>query len=130
MGPAIDAVGNQVAVAWYTMSEEAPKVLLASSSDNGASFEKPIRIDDGEPIGRVDVVLVGIYTYVSWIEKDAVWLAKVKSGKILEKVMVDKTSSSRKSGFPIMKYLENHLYFVWTMPEGETTRLKTVVLDL
>ena len=75
-------------------------------------------------------MLVGIYTYVSWIEKDAVWLAKVKSGKILEKVMVDKTSSSRKSGFPIMKYLENHLYFVWTIIDGERTSLKTVVVAL
>jgi len=129
-GPAIDAVGNQVVVAWYTMAGEAPRVLLASSPDNGASFEKPVRIDDGEPIGRVDVVLAGGYTYVSWIEKDAVWLAKLKSGQVLEKIMVDKTSSTRKSGFPIMKFLENHLYFVWTILEGETTRLKTVVINL
>lgn len=60
-GPAVDAVGSEVAVAWFTAANDVSAIKVAFSHDGGRSFDEPIVIDQGEgklgPIGRVDVVL-------------------------------------------------------------------------
>jgi len=48
-GPALAANGKNVAIAWFTMSEEKPQVKVAFSDDSGANFSEPIRIDEGNP---------------------------------------------------------------------------------
>ena len=71
-GPAIAAKEDFVAVAWYTGSQEINKVRVAFSEDSGATFGTPIRVDRGDPIGRVDVVIEESgQVLVSWIEKKA-----------------------------------------------------------
>lgn len=40
------------------MSDEIPKVKVAFSNNGGASFGQPIRIDEGNPVERVYVVMV------------------------------------------------------------------------
>ena len=37
---------------------DTPHVKIAFSSDAGASFNKPIQVDDGETVGRVDTLLL------------------------------------------------------------------------
>ena len=54
-GPALAAQGSHVAIAWYTAAADSPRVRLAFSEDSGESFKVPIRIDDGNPLGRVHV---------------------------------------------------------------------------
>ena len=56
-GPALDADGERVALAWFTAAGEAPRVQLAFSTDGGATFEEARTIDADAPAGRVDVVL-------------------------------------------------------------------------
>jgi hypothetical protein len=68
-GPAIAAAGARVAVAWYTEADGAPQVKIALSQDGGESFAAPLRIDDGQPMGRVDVAFVGEGAAVSWQER-------------------------------------------------------------
>ena len=68
-GPAVAASGRRVAVAWFTAANDAPRVKLAFSTDAGASFGAPVRVDDGNPLGRVDVVLLDDGSaVVSWVE--------------------------------------------------------------
>ncbi len=57
-GPALDAQGSHVAIAWYTAPADSPRVYVAFSEDAGASFGSPIRIDDGNPMGRADLALL------------------------------------------------------------------------
>ena len=51
-GPAVAARDEAVAVAWFTGAADEPKVQMAFSVDAGAGFGDPVRIDDGNPLGR------------------------------------------------------------------------------
>lgn len=68
-GPAIAANGRRVAVGWFTAANDAPRVKLAFSTDAGASFDAPVTVDDGNPLGRVDIALLDDGdAVVSWVE--------------------------------------------------------------
>jgi len=69
-GPAVAASGQIVAVAWYTGAVEGGAVRIARSRDGGSTFGAPLRVDDGTPVGRVDLALVDDTTaLVSWLER-------------------------------------------------------------
>jgi hypothetical protein len=55
-GPHLDVNGATVALIWFSASDE-PKVQLAFSHDEGGHFATPIRIDEGNVVGRAQVVL-------------------------------------------------------------------------
>src|SRR5262249_38152500 len=57
-GPAISARGRQVAVAWMTATEDQGRAFAAFSSDGGATFGAPVRLDDAASQGRVGVALL------------------------------------------------------------------------
>lgn len=107
-GPAISTAENRTAVAWFTAAKGSPKVQLTLSTDAGKTFRKPIRIDDGNPIGRVDVEWVNQETVaVTWMEQRGdyavVRLQYVKgNGKKIDTLDLMHTSTARSSGFPIL----------------------------
>lgn len=107
-GPAICAAENRMAVAWFTAAKGISKVQLSLSTDAGKTFRKPIRIDDGNPIGRVDVEWVNEdMVAVTWLEQRedyaVVRLQYVKqNGKKMENLDLMHTSTARSSGFPIL----------------------------
>jgi hypothetical protein len=69
-GPSVSAGGRDVVVAWFTAADDQPRVQAVLSSDGGATFGPPVRVDDGQPIGRVDVASVpGGGSMVSWVER-------------------------------------------------------------
>ena len=68
-GPAISAQGRDVAVAWFTVQDDAGRAFAAFSQDGGRSFGTPIRVDDTASAGRVQVALLEDRSAaVSWIE--------------------------------------------------------------
>ena len=120
-GPAIDAVGDDVAVAWFTGARDTARVYLARSADGGSSFGEPIRIDDGNPVGRVDVELDDHGgAIVSWMEFAAEQQADVRVRRVgtddvpSASRIVARTSGARASGFPRMTARGNDLVFAWT----------------
>ena len=88
-GPSLSTRGDTVAVAWFTAAEpsgedrdtavtreevraagEHGRTLAAFSTDGGASFGPPVRVDDGGAMGRVDVITAdGRGALVSWLER-------------------------------------------------------------
>ena len=71
-GPAIDAYGSRVALAWFTAANDTPAVRMAFSDDRGASFGAHIGIDLGAPFGGVDVAqLSDGSALLSWVERTA-----------------------------------------------------------
>ena len=56
-GPAIDADGDAVAVAWFTAAVSPARVRLARSDDGGLSFGEAVDVDAEGALGQVDVVL-------------------------------------------------------------------------
>jgi hypothetical protein len=68
-GPQLDANGNSVALTWFTAANGQARVLFAWSRDGGATFGPAVRVDDGKPSGRADVVIMHDGSaLVTWIE--------------------------------------------------------------
>lgn len=122
-GPAIAAAERQVALAWFTSANDSARVKVAFSSDAGATFGAPVRIDEGQPAGRVDVALLRDGSaLVSWIERiggdtAAVRVRRVTSdGKADAPITVGSSSAARASGFPRVIVTGNDAIFAWTEP--------------
>jgi hypothetical protein len=134
-GPAIDARGRDVAVAWFSAAAEKGEVKLAFSRDAGATFEPPLRIDGGEAIGRVDVVLVdGGDAVVSWLEKTPagaelrVRRAR-RGGGIGPPLVVAPSSAARASGVARMDRAGDGIVLAWT-EAGPLPRVRVAHIGL
>ena len=119
-GPSVAADGRRVAVAWFTAVNNQPRVKLAFSNDAGASFGAPITIDDGNPAGRVETLLLADGSaLVCWLEKlpegGAVRVRRVRpEGKLAAASTVAPSGSARSNGFPQMVRAGKLLVFAWT----------------
>lgn len=128
-GPRVDANGNNLVVAWFTSAGNEPAVRVIFSQDGGASFGRPVRVDAGNPIGRVDVVLVNDDAVVSWMETGSINVMRINKDGIRSNVkQIATTSEARSSGFPQMTRLNNQLFFAWT--DDETKMIKSAILDI
>ncbi len=138
-GPALAADGDRVALAWFTMANETPRVKLAFSEDAGATWSKPQVVDDGKPIGRVDVALPrgtrGVASaVVSWLEQ-AEGGASVRvrrmsaAGGTSPSVAVAGTSVARSSGFPRLAVAGDGLLVAWR-DAAEPPRIHTALVEL
>jgi hypothetical protein len=134
-GPEIVAVGDTVAVTWFTNADEVPRVLTAFSSDGGRSFGSPIRIDDGRPLGRVDALMLGGGVILaSWLEggQDGaeVRLRSVAiDGRTGDAISAGGASSERAGGFPRMAVWNNQVVLAWTIP-GEPSAIRVTAASL
>ena len=121
-GPAVAANGEDVAVAWFTAAGGVPRVKLAFSRDAGERFGAPVQVDDGNPAGRVDLVLLEDGSaLVSWLERTGGELAEVRvrpvgaDGGAGESVSVSPSSGERASGFPRMaRAADGSVIVAWT----------------
>ncbi len=129
-GPKVAAMGNNVAVAWFTAAQDTARVQVVFSKDGGENFENPTVIAKGTTIGRVDVVWVDEETaVVSWMDtKEKVAslnVAKIsRTGVVSEKVTVVEMNGSRQSGFPQLEKVDDMLYFAWTDVTKTDTRVR------
>ena len=134
-GPALAAAGDRVALAWFTMAGETPRVKLAFSDDAGASWSPPRVVDDGRPIGRVDVVLKdeGGAAVVSWLEQTnagaSVRLRRVDAGGASASHTLAGSSTARSSGFPRMAVSDGELVVAWR-DASEPAQLKSAIVEL
>jgi hypothetical protein len=134
-GPQVDARGERVAVAWFTGANNESRVWVAFSTDGGATFRKPVRVDDGKPIGRVDLnMLEDGSALVSWLESGdngaEVKVRKVRGNGVRgESVTAGKTTSARSSGFPRAAVLGDRAYIGWTVT-GEPSNIRLALVDV
>lgn len=134
-GPAVDANGRDVAVAWFTLAGGTPHVRVAFSSDAGASFGAAIDVDVPQgaraPVGRVDVELHGSDAIVSWLasEREAgLVLARrvARDGRRGSELQLASTTSGRESGFPRLAPLPgDELLAMWT-DTSEPRRVRAI----
>ena len=135
-GPSIVANGDEVAVAWFTGARDTARVNVAFSHDAGATFGAPVRVDDGNPVGRVDVEFDAAgRALVTWLERAGNDGAEVRvrpiapDGKASPAILVAASSAARTSGFPRMVRSGNEIVFAWTQP-GDTARVRLAVARL
>lgn len=128
-GPRIDAIGNNLAIAWFSMQENKAQVKIIFSDDGGATFKEPIQVDEGKPIGRVDVVMLNEkMAMISWMEGSTIKALKINSdGTKGEPVIIAASSDSRSSGFPQMTKAGNSLIFAWTDSKSKKIRLASLL---
>lgn len=129
-GPRADAIGNNLVIAWFSMKDNKSEVKIIFSEDGGASFKTPVRVDEGKPIGRVDVVLLDKETaMLSWMEGSTIKAVKVKSdGSKGQPIVVAESSDARSSGFPQMTKVSDQLIFAWADNKAKTIKLASLKL--
>jgi hypothetical protein len=143
-GPSIAADGDRVVVAWFTAAGDTARVLVAFSDDAGDSFSTASRVDNGNPAGRVDVVLQADGSaLVSWLERTAapggqsggegaeVRVRRVRAdGSLAQWATVARSTAARASGFPQMvATARGEVFFAWTAPGNPSTvRIARAVL--
>lgn len=131
-GPAIDAFGENLAVAWYTAAGDNSRVIISFSEDSGKTFGLPFRLDHGDALGRVDLAMLDSESaVVSWLEPSGedtlIQLIKIQSnGTKTEPITISKTSAERSSGFPQLEILGDRIYIAWTSLEDDNSAIKVV----
>ena len=133
-GPAVSSNGKNAAVAWFTAPDDKPQVYLLMSSDSGKTFGKKIRVDGGNPQGRVEVVsLASGDALVSWIERTPQG-ARLEvrrfgaTGVAAAPIDVSKSAGVRSGGFPKMVVTGNDIVLAWT-DSSEPSHIRSAVLN-
>ena len=133
-GPAIDARGRTVVVAWFTAAD-VPRIRLAFSQDSGRTFGPPVEVASGDVAGRVDVVLLDDRrAVVSWLQPSAGG-AEIRAqpfgrdGPAGAPVVIASSSVQRASGFPQMVRAGGGLLFAWT-DTAEPAQVRTAYATL
>ena len=134
-GPKVAVNSNNLAVSWFTVSNENPIVNLSFSKSNGDSFSTPIKINDHDAIGRVDVAFLNEQeVIVSYMEGDDVGTyLKIKkvsiNGKVSEPITISKIDGGRNTGVPQLEIFNSEIFIVWTVFVDEKNQLKSVKLS-
>ncbi len=141
-GPKLTSVGGTVAAAWFTAAGDEARVLAALSPDAGTRWLQPQRLDLGDPVGRVDTVLLRDGSrLVTWLEaagdKEAgIYLRRISPADAIgPPVLLASSSQARASGFPRLVLLKDYdatpaqLLLVYTR-DTEPSALETQLLTL
>jgi hypothetical protein len=134
-GPSVASDGKRVALAWFTNEGDSPRVQVAFSVDAGATFGAPVRVDEGDAIGRVDIVMLADGSaLVSWMASgDEVGANKVRrvaaDGTLSPVSIIAQTNVLRSSGFPRMARQGDTVYFAWTQ-FGKPSQIRTAAADV
>ncbi len=128
-GPAVDAHGEYVVVAWYTAADASANVLAAFSRDSGKSFSTPIVVDEAKPRGRVDVAInpngTAVVTWVSRTngETKVAWREVARSGVSGAVQILGPSAGQKLTGMPRIARWNERVLVVWG-EGGESSQLR------
>jgi len=135
-GPKVVSNENDLAVAWFTAADNTPTVNVVFSSNLGESFNNPIKVNDLETIGRVDVAYVNknevLVSYMEVNNEETYLKCKKvhKNGNVSEAITISKIDGSRSTGVPQLEVFNNEVFVVWTTTIDEKQQLKSVKFNL
>ncbi|MES2874122.1 MAG: sialidase family protein [Bacteroidota bacterium] len=123
-GPRAEALGNTLAIAWFSSPDKIAKVQVTFSGDGGATFNTPIKINEGETIGRVDLIMLDDESaMVSWMEGSQIKAARVYTdGRKDPAITIASSTESRSGGFPQMTKSGDRLIFAWSDTKEKTIK--------
>ncbi len=133
-GPAVSSNAKNVSVAWFTAPGDKPEVDLMMSTDSGKTFGKKIRVDGGNPVGRVEVLsLASGDAVVSWIERtqqgSRFRLRRFgANGTAAAPIDISQTTGVRSAGFPKIVRSGNDIIVAWT-DSAEPSHVRTAVVN-
>jgi hypothetical protein len=135
-GPALSAIGRDVAIAWFTAQGEQGHAFVAFSSDAGRSFGPPVRVDDEGSLGRVDGELLpdgsAVVCWVEFADQRAQFRVRRvdRSGARSPSATVSGIGAGRASGYPRMARRGNELLLAWTETSDGASRVLTAAAAL
>ena len=135
-GPAIEANGNNIIVAWYGAPKRKSRVKIAWSQDGGQTFAAPVIVDEARAKGRVDVTfLPDGSAMVSWVAQPTKETAELHmrrittAGELGPIQLITAGKYSRNAGLPQMIRAGNRLIYAWPEP-GEPRQVLTAFSSL
>lgn len=131
-GPAVDALGSDAVVLWFTAANGEGQVRIAFSRDGGTTFDAPLPLDLGASVGRVDVLLMPDHTAIAlWIEYaddgEAIVMCRVSPANGCKSPQAVHINRGRETvGFPRMTRSASGVLVAWTgSPDGgESTTVR------
>lgn len=128
-GPQADAIGDRVVTAWFTAAQDRGRAYVAFSADAGVTFAKPVAIDEGKPVGRLDVVLLDRDSaLVTWLEQTASG-AEIRArrvhanGRVDAAMKIADSTTARAAGFARIARSGSDVYFAWTEQSATSKRI-------
>jgi hypothetical protein len=119
-GPTLVTTGDRVAVTWLTRAQDQPRIQLAISNDGGASFRKPVRIDEGKGFGRPGIeALADGRLAIVWLERNSDEKVGIRlrlidrDGKPQPSRQVAEAPLGRGAGFPRVVEDGKQLLVIW-----------------
>lgn len=117
-GPAIAAIDDTVAAAWFSAPEQEPIVQIRFSDNGGASFEQGIQLATEGALGHVDTVLLPDgSSVVSWLQSGKSGLGDLLARHVTPDGLMGSprkiTSNVPARSVPQMALLGSDLIFVW-----------------
>ncbi len=135
-GPAVTKNSSGYWSAWFTGAENTPKVFAARMAPGAQGFADTVRLDFGNPLGRVDMVTSGDQVYISWMEngedgRAQICLASIDTEGLIHRQKIAKVSGARSSGFPVLvKASEQSLFLSYTKVTENGQRVAVERIDI
>jgi hypothetical protein len=132
-GPAVSAVGKNVAVAWFTAKDDKGRAFVAFSRDTGRTFGAPVRVDDASSLGRLGVEMLqdgsAVVTWMEMVNGHSQFRARkvTANGVRSAPVTVSQNVDSRS---PKFTGNQRELLFAWTEVSGDSSRVRTARASL
>ncbi|MDX1406143.1 MAG: sialidase family protein [Woeseiaceae bacterium] len=135
-GPVIQADGSLLSVAWFSASDNEPRVQVAWSQDAGRSMSAPVLVSDGGLLGHVGAAMLpGGDTVVSWLKSAAgngeLHLRRVSpSGEAGPDVVVAEATGVAAFSVPQLMRVGDGLLLAWTDASTEVSQVRTAMIPL
>ncbi|MDZ4805907.1 MAG: hypothetical protein SGI90_13690 [Candidatus Eisenbacteria bacterium] len=136
-GPAMASHDRNLAMAWYTDARETSEVFVALSDSSSFGLSRIVKVDDGRPLGRVDVDwLRDESAMVTWLEQTSDSTAQVRvrqvtmTGEASPAKTLATTTSGRGSGFPQLAVRDIDIWVAWTDASAGSHQVRLGKLDL
>jgi len=138
-GPAVSAIGRNVAVAWFVAKNDQGQAFAAFSNDAGRTWGQPIRFDDAASLGKVDIEMLDDGSAVAaWMEfanqrsQFRVRRIEASGAKSAPVTVAGAAGTGRAGGVPRMARSGSELVFAWvdTPENGGIGGVKTATAAL
>lgn len=134
-GPAIDATGDLVVIAWFSAAHDRPVVRAAISTNGGKTFKDPVEIASRHASGHVGVAIVDHSSAaISWVESDdrgtnAINIRSVTEGGLLGPVHTVGRSKLLRI-YPQIARSFDQLILAWTDEINDTTEIVSIKVPI
>jgi hypothetical protein len=131
-GPAIEAEGDHVAVAWFTAADDEARVRVARSNDSGETWSAAVDVTEGGVFGRAGVALLGEgEVAVSWLcgeseSHASLCLRRIGADDALGQIhVVSGEDEVPPLSVPQLARSGNSVLAAWTVRDGSVTGIRS-----